>query len=113
MGINLRARIVTFSNNHLIKRLFLFGSQILFGVLALLTVLALGWFHNHLTVDSPHSPTGEFIVPFEVSGGTVYVTRAEYNLTIAGWVVSGVLVGIQLLKNFIEARGKQRPTGAS
>ncbi len=104
---------MTFAKHHLAKRIFLFGSQVLFVVLGLLTVLALGWFYNHLTVDSPHSPTGRFIVPFEVSGGTVYITRTEFNVTIAGWVVSGVLVGIQLLKNFIEARDKQRLTRAS
>jgi len=104
---------VTHAKNRLAKRIFLSGSQVLFVALGLLTVLALGWFYNHLTVDSPHRPTGEFIVPLEVSGGTVYITRAEHNMTIAGWVVSAVLVGILLLKNFVEARAKRRPTSAS
>jgi len=63
------------------------------GIVAFIALLAFNVFYQgHLTVDSPHASMGEFNVPYDVKGGTVYVTSRQS--LIANTALAVFAVGI-------------------
>jgi hypothetical protein len=64
-------------------------------------------FENRLSFRHFEHPFGIYILPYDTSGGTVYISPQEQNTIYAGWIVAGVLVAMQLFLNLLN-----RPKGA-
>lgn len=89
---------------------FIFAANAVLAVVALADIWWETRFAEALTVRDIRVPSAIFSVPYQTHGATVYITRAEDNLILAGWALTAALVAAQFGLNALR---KKRAPGAA
>lgn len=63
-------------------------------------------FKDRLTVRAIHAPSPPYVLPYSTHGGVVYVSQGEHNIILFGWGLTGALIVMQLVLNYLKSKRK-------